>query len=99
MEYLTAIIVAVVSSAAFSSIVTVIINNFGKHNPTKTALRLLIQDKLEHMITEAIAEGSVTIYKAKYIRALYQSYKALGGDGDMEHLMTEFEKIKIDYDS
>lgn len=99
MEYLTAVIVAIVSSAAFSSLVTVIINNFGKRNPTKIALRLLIQDKLEYLITKAIEEGSVTIYKAKYIRALYQSYKALGGDGDMDRLFAEFEKLKIEYDN
>lgn len=89
------IIVAVISSGGMTALVTTLLNRISKGDPTKIALRLLLQDKLEFLCLKYLDQGSISYTKKKFLKSCYRCYKSLGGNGDMEDLMALVDKLEI----
>lgn len=104
-EYIIPIIVALISSGTVGTIVTAVakalLDKHMREDPQRVAMRLLLQDKLTDLCRKALSDGAGKISYSNYhlISQMYASYKTLGGNGDMEHLMDMVNRIPVFVDN
>lgn len=89
------IIIALISSGTVAAIVSAVQKRIINGDPKNLALRLLLQDKLTFLMEREIGKGYTTRETHKIIHEMYVSYKSLGGNGDMEWLKGEYDKIPL----
>lgn len=93
----TAVLVAVIGSGGMTAFVQHLINR-SKADPVKDGVRLLMQDKIEFLATKYCASGEITWQQKKYLHNAYNTYKALGGNGDVAELMEDIDSLKVRYE-
>lgn len=96
-DALLPIILAVIASSAFTKLIDWLLNRADTKNPSKCALKLLLQDKIEHLASIEIVKGHVSLHQYKLINEMYETYKTLNGNGQVKHVMDDFNKLPIDY--
>ena len=89
---ITTIILSVIASSGFWTFLQVALN---KKSTEKKALLALLHDRLYEGCQEVIAKKSVSAEDYENLMYLYMPYKAMGGNGTCERLMTEVEKLPI----
>ena len=91
------IILAIFASTGFWSLVqTAYQKKHEKDSATSRMVKGLGFDRLMHLGSRYIEQGYITreeYYNLK--NYLYEPYKALGGDGVVERIMKEVEKLEI----
>lgn len=96
METIHAVILAFIASGGFWTLVqTLIVKRQDRSTAERQALLALLHDRI---YTEAkIRIGNKRISAEDYdnLRYLYEPYKALGGNGTCERLMSEVDKLPI----
>lgn len=93
---ISAVLVAIIGSGGTTAFVQHLINK-SKSDPMRDGVRLLLQDKIEALGTKYCADGQITYAQRKYLRAAYTSYKGMGGNGDIEDLMHDIERLEVVY--
>ena len=97
-EGIILIVVAIIGSGSATAVVTALINRFGRGSPIKIGVRLLLQDKIEHLGMRCISEGKITYELRKYLNAAHECYhKHLHGNGDLDALMTDANELPVIY--
>ena len=100
-EILITLACAIIGSGALQAVITEFIrrSNEKKKKPTalETAVRLLLQDKIEHLATKAIQNGETTKYERTFLHRCHETYQRLGGNGDISQLMSDYDKLPIKY--
>lgn len=97
-EIVVPIVCALISALAVGGIGTAICARIIKGDPKATAIRLLLQRDLDELITDELDRGWTTADRHKMIRQMYQSYKDLQGNGDVEWLMERYDRLVLKND-
>ena len=97
------IIVGMLGSAGFAAFVNYRIevsreNRKKKEtNPTEIGVRLLLQDRIEWLCIKYLGAGEVKWSDLKWLRQAYADYKLMKGNGDLDELIENVEKLKVIY--
>lgn len=95
-ELLMQLIGIVVGSNALFEFIKWLIANSGKQSPERKALLALCSDRCETLLYKWIRadEEYRTVARWATIKRLYEAYRALGGNGEMEELYNLACEIK-----
>ena len=95
-ELLVQLIGIVVGSNALFEFIKWLIKNTGKQSPERKALLALCSERVESMLYKWIRadEEDRTVAKWATIKRLYEAYRALGGNGEIEELYNLACEIK-----
>jgi len=100
-ELLITLACAIVGSGALQAVVAEWIRRSQEKNakPTamETAVKLLLQDRLTFLMTRDIQAGETTARMRSFISKGLGAYKGLQGNGDMEQLYKDYQKIPVKY--
>lgn len=108
---MTEIIIAVLGGSALSALITQVGNYVSDRRKRKDAvedrtedkdaalkqgIKLLLADKIQYLGLRYIEEGEVTFSNKKMLNEMHSVYhKGLGGNGDFDDLMEEFNELPI----
>lgn len=95
-ELLVQLIGIVVGSNALFEFIKWLIKNTGKQSPERKALLALCSERVESMLYKWIRadEEGRTVAKWATIKRLYEAYRALNGNGEIEELYNLACEIK-----
>lgn len=99
-EMLLTLAVAIIGSGSFSAIVNAWLESRRerKRNPVAVGVRLLLQDRIEGLCIKYIKAGEIKYEHLKYLRQAHECYhKQLKGNGDLNELMEEVERLPVIY--
>lgn len=107
----TEIIIAVLGGSALSALITQVGNYISdrrkrkdtvedrtedKDAALKQGIKLLLADKIQYLGLRYIEEGEVTFSNKKMLNEMHSVYHSgLGGNGDFDDLMEEFNELPI----
>lgn len=108
---MTEIIIAVLGGSALSALITQVGNYISDRRKRKDAvedkaedkdaalkqgIKLLLADKIQYLGLRYIEEGEVTFSNKKMLNEMHSVYHSgLGGNGDYDDLMEEFNELPI----
>jgi len=95
-----AIIVAILGSGAFASIVTAIINALQKRKDAKSgvnqAVRLILKDRLRYLCLKYIEQGYVYADELEDLLSGHKIYhNTLGGNGYLDVLIDNVKRLPV----
>ncbi len=95
-DLLVQLIGIVVGSNALFEFIKWLIKNAGKQSPERKALLALCSERVESMLYKWIRadEEDRTVAKWATIKRLYEAYRALNGNGEIEELYSLACEIK-----
>lgn len=95
-DLLVQLIGIVVGSNALFEFIKWLLNNSGKQSPERKALLALCSERLESMLHKWIRADAEDRSVARWaaIKRLYEAYRALGGNGEIEELYNLACEIK-----
>lgn len=64
-------------------------------NALKENQKVASVDRIRHIVKAHIAEGCIDLEEKENIMSMYRSYKSLGGNGHLDTVMSELEKIPV----
>lgn len=95
------IIIAIISSGVLSTLLSQFFvwlkERRKKPTAIENALQWLMRDRLEHIMTKALVNGSTTMHEKQFIHKGYKMYHDLGGNGDIADLIKEFDELEVKY--
>lgn len=105
------IVIAILGGSALSALITQVGNYISdrrkrkdtvedkaedKDAALKQGIKLLLADKIQYLGLRYIEEGEVTFSNKKMLNEMHSVYhKGLGGNGDFDDLMEEFNELPI----
>lgn len=103
MEPFVSILGIVLGSSGLSAIVVAVLNRHwskkDRHDERIDALvdaqKVLMIDRVRHIGQAYISQGRISLDDKENIQEMYQSYKALGGNGHLATVMAEIERLPI----
>lgn len=91
------IIIAIISSGAFTTLISYLLNNANSKHSKKDAviegLQIVLRNIIQSEIKEHLEEGKISADEYKRITDAYLCYKTLGGNGWLEQIMHELDKL------
>ena len=60
------------------------------------AQKLLMQDKVRYLGGKFIAEGKISLENKEVLKEMHKAYQALGGNGHLDTVMAEVDKLPIE---
>ena len=96
MDAVQTILLGVLCSNALFTFIQFLITRHDekKETPTKKALLALCSERLESMLRKWVTTDYHTIARWATIKALFDAYTALGGNGEIKALYAIAEEIK-----
>lgn len=103
MENLLIALIGALTGSGMSSIVVVLLQRRwakqDKHDERVDALvdanKVLMIDKVRWLGKKYIAEGEIHLEDKENLKEMYQSYKRLGGNGHLDTIMSEIDRLKV----
>lgn len=103
MENLLIALIGALTGSGMSSIVVVLLqrrwSKQDKHDERVDALvdanKVLMIDKVRWLGKKYIAEGEIHLEDKENLKEMYQSYKRLGGNGHLDTIMSEIDRLKV----
>lgn len=96
MSNTMAIVLAIIASTGFWELIKYIIQlKSTSHSVTEEALLGLLHDKLQYLCSRSLSEGEISINEFANIKQLYVPYRRLGGNGDIETMYSQVEKLPM----
>lgn len=106
MDNTITIIVAVLTGGIGSGIMSIILavlqrkwnKNDGqdqKLNALVDAQKLLMLDRVKHLGKRYIERGEISFEDKENVIEMHNAYKRLGGNGHLDMVMSEIEKLKV----
>lgn len=97
------ILLAVVGSSGVASVVVACLQRHwqktdkedGRIDALVVAQKVMITDRVMTLGREYIKQGFITLGDKENIRAMYNAYKALGGNGNLETIMSEIDRLEV----
>ena len=100
-ELIATIAVSIIGSQALLEVVKSVIQarkeKKKKPSDLEQGLRWLLQDKLEYLATREIQRGETTRQMKVFLHRGHGFYHSLGGDGDMDGLMEDYDQLPVKY--
>ena len=89
--------------AGIMKIADTIINHWLKKNDKEDAKiaalieaqKLIMQGKVDYLGSKFIAEGKISLRNKEMLRDMHKAYKNLGGNGHLDTIMREVDKLPI----
>ena len=106
MDNTTTIIVAILSGGIGSGIMSIILailqrkwakedKNDKRIEALVDAQKVLMIDRVKHLGKSYIEVGEITFDDKENMVEMHKAYKALGGNGHLDSIMHEVEKLKV----
>ena len=103
MELTLAILGAVLGSSGVTTIIVALLNRrWAKKDRGDTKLdavveaqKLIMLDRVRYMGKQYISEHEIGLEDKETLEAMYRAYKALGGNGHLDTLMDEIERLPV----
>lgn len=93
------IIVAIISSGAFTTLINAIINYYNKKNENKSnvnkALMCLLGYEIKGECRRLIKNKSIDLNELEQLNELNEIYHNLGGNGYVKSLMDNIKKLEV----
>ena len=104
MEGLNAFLASAGIGAGAMQIINTVITHRMKKNDKEderiTALteaqKLIMQDKVRYLGSKFIEEKKISLENKEMLDAMHKAYQALGGNGHLDTVMAEVEKLPIE---
>ena len=68
----------------------------GEIGVIRKALMSIMLDRIRYVGQSYLKKGAVSFDDRRMLNAMHESYKALGGNGDLDQLMQEVDKLPLD---
>ncbi len=103
MEPILKIIGIVLGSSGFSAIVVALLNRYwtkkDREDDRLTALvsaqKIMMVDRVRYLGQCYINKGSISLADKETLLEMHKNYKALGGNGHLDTIMDEVERLPI----
>lgn len=103
MNTFLTILLAVVGSSGVASVVVACLQRHwqkkdkedGRIDALVTAQQVLMVDRVRHLGRTYIQDGYIELSDKENIRAMYKAYKDLGGNGNLETIMSEIDRLEV----
>lgn len=59
------------------------------------AQKLVMLDRVRFLAKQHIASQSISLEDKEHLHEMYQSYKALGGNGHLDPIMKEVDRLRV----
>ncbi len=100
---LMTIIIAVISSSGIASIVVACLNrHWSKKDRGDARIDALVEaqqvmmiDRVRHLGRDYIDQGFIGLTDKENLYGMYKAYKALGGNGHLETIMAEVDRLEV----
>lgn len=90
------ILIAVLGSTGLSSLIMAILqHHWNKDSSVTIALKVLLTDRIRHLGKRYIQDGQILLDDKENLKQMHNAYKGLGGNGDLDIVMSEVEKLQI----
>ena len=99
-QIIVTLAVAIIGSGSFSALVNAWLESRRekKNNPVAMGVKLLLQDRIEGLCIKYIKSGEIKYENLRYLRQAHECYhKQLHGNGDLNELMEEVERLPVIY--
>lgn len=96
MDQAVMIVVAILGSGALNTIVTYVMNKSDRNLQLKTAVRLVMKDRIKFLCEQFIQQGWIYEDELDDLIIMHKSYHDdLGGNGFLDNLMERCMKLNI----
>ena len=103
MEGLIIALISALTGSGVSSIVVVLLQRkWAKQDKQDdridalvAAQKVLMIDRVRHIGKQHIASGEIPLEDKENLKDMYDAYKALGGNGHLETVMSEVNHLKV----
>lgn len=103
MEMLLTLVSVSLGSSGLSAIIVALINNrYSRKSKADAKLDAIIEankvfmiDRIRYIGESYINRGSITLDEKENVMRLYAAYKGLNGNGDLDTVMAEINKLPI----
>lgn len=103
MDNVITILVAILGSGSLSAIVVACLNrHWSKKDKNDTridalvsAQKVLMVDRVHFLGEKYIAAGQISLENKETVQGMYDAYKALGGNGHLETIMHEIDRLPL----
>lgn len=99
---LTLVLAVVGSSGVASIVVACLQRHWSKKDKTDTRIDALVEaqqvmmvDRVRYLGRCYIKDGFVSIQDKENLNSMYSAYKALGGNGHLETIMAEVDRLEV----
>lgn len=99
MEVFAQIALACVGSSGLTAIVLALLQRRWAKDDRQDAvvngIKVLTVDRVRYLGKCYLADGEISLEDKENLRDMYTAYKALGGNGHLETIMGEVDRLKI----
>ena len=97
------ILLAVIGSSGIASIVVALLQRHwqkkdkgdARIDALVTAQQVLMVDRVRYLGRCYIRDGHISLEDKENVRGMYNAYKALGGNGNLETIMNEIDRLEV----
>lgn len=103
MNTIVTIVLAVLGSSGVSTVVVALLQRHWSKKDREdsridalvTAQQVMMIDRVRHLGQKYIEAGQISLPDKENITAMYHAYKALGGNGHLETVMSEVNRLEV----
>lgn len=103
MDFITAVILACVGSSGVASIVVALLNRHWARKDKKedkmdavvAGVKVLTVDRVRYLGKCYMIDQHISLEDRENLEEMYQAYKALGGNGHLETVMSEVRRLPV----
>jgi len=99
MQMVITLLVAVLGSSGVASVVVALLQHRWSRDARIDALveaqQVLMIDRVRYLGMTYINAGNITLADKENLASMYKAYKALGGNGHLETIMSEVERLEV----
>lgn len=103
MNVFAQIVLACVGSSGLTAIVLALLQRRWAKDDQQDAIvngiKVLTVDRVRYLGKCYLADGEISLEDKENLRDMYTAYKALGGNGHLETIMGEVDRLKIHDDT
>lgn len=103
MNVFAQIVLACVGSSGLTAIVLALLQRRWAKDDRQDAvvngIKVLTVDRVRYLGKCYLADGEISLEDKENLRDMYTAYKALGGNGHLETIMSEVDRLKIHDDT
>jgi Sec7-like guanine-nucleotide exchange factor len=101
MTSVTTIVAASLSSGTVAALVGAVAARKAKYRDADqsliTAVRLLLQDRIEYLGLSYIALKSIPHSKKEFLRIAHKCFRGLGGGDELNSIMDDVNELEVEY--
>lgn len=89
------ILLAVLGSSGLSAVIVAVLqHHWSKDNAVTVALKVLLIDRVRYLGRCYLKDGEIHLDDKEMLNEMYSAYKGLGGNGDLDIVMNEINKLQ-----